>query len=372
MSSKIATLCLVATIIVSGLVVASADVSDADAEITLTDGRGKTFTLSEPSTHIVTVGKGLTVTAIDLGYADSIVVCDKYSYSSDEKFAKVSSNVASGKTTAGGSLYTSGYSQLLTEIRDAGDVGQRNVFDMEKDVVFITVGSSQTSTSGKNADAIESALIEDGFKNVLIWYEITEYSQIVELVKQVSLALKGSVDSVVEQMEYTVEYIAETLGTAEKENAFYVTYTSSTFKVGNTGSLGTSLALAAGANVITISDSESATTYATDLSTLVEKVDWNVVIFADNSISSNNQTDNLRKQVGDSVTIVKMDPLWNNFCPESMDGVWTMACALYPDLFEGDVPTVPEKENGNTLVYLGAGAAMVAVIAIVAFILMRR
>ena len=49
-----------------------------------------------------------------------------------------------------------------------------------------------------------------------------------------------------------------------------------------------------------------------------------------------------------------------------------MACALYPDYFSGDVPTVNSDKDSNIVLYaaVGGGVAVVAIAA--AFILMRR
>ena len=54
-----------------------------------------------------------------------------------------------------------------------------------------------------------------------------------------------------------------------------------------------------------------------------------------------------------------------------MNGVWTMACAMYPDIFEGDVPTIPSEES-DTLLYVAAVVVVVAIIAVIAVIFMRK
>ena len=48
-----------------------------------------------------------------------------------------------------------------------------------------------------------------------------------------------------------------------------------------------------------------------------------------------------------------------------------MACAMYPDIFEGEVPTIPSEES-NTLLYVGAVIVVVAIIAVIAVLFMRK
>lgn len=358
-----------AAFLLSSVLVLASDDSSAEASITLTDGRGKTCKLYEPAQHIVSVGKGLTMTVIDLGYVDSIVVCDKYSnVTTDGRFKKLNDNVATGKTYAGGSLWS--IPAMKNEIFDKADSEQGGTFDKEKDVVMITVGSASTTSTGINVLNLESELRSAGFRNVLIWFEITEYDEIVDFVRQVSLAMKGEVDGVVFDMEYVKDHIASELGDTKKRKAFYVTYSGGAFKVGNKGSLGTSLALAAGANVVTI-DASKEPTYAANLTDLIGTYGTDTVVFADGSMASARLSE-LRDKVGNDVKIVVMDPLWNNFDPESKDGIWTFACALYPELFSGDVPTAPLADDPNYLGYSLAGFGVATVIGLAGTFYIRR
>ena len=69
--------------------------------------------------------------------------------------------------------------------------------------------------------------------------------------------------------------------------------------------------------------------------------------------------------------IVPLKPMWNNYCIESIDGVWTMACAMYPDHFEDDVPSVPEADSKDIVIYAAIGVVVVAVIGGGAYFFMR-
>lgn len=156
-----------------------------------------------------------------------------------------------------------------------------------------------------------------------------------------------------------------------KAEAFYVTYSTNTFKVGNTGSLANSMIAAAGGRSITTDASKTGSTYAANLTDLVASHPG-VTIFADNTIASNpERLSDLKKAVGDDVKIVPLKPMWNNYCIESIDGVWTMACAMYPDHFEGDVPSVPEADSKDIVIYAAIGVVVVAVIGGGAYFFMR-
>ena len=55
-----------------------------------------------------------------------------------------------------------------------------------------------------------------------------------------------------------------------------------------------------------------------------------------------------------------------------MTGVWTMACAMYPDTFEGDVPTVEEPKKNNTALYIGIGVGAAAVVLVAGILFLRK
>ena len=64
--------------------------------------------------------------------------------------------------------------------------------------------------------------------------------------------------------------------------------------------------------------------------------------------------------------------LWNNYSIESMNGVWTMACSMYPDYFEGDVPEVNTDGGPNVVLYAIVGAVAAIVIVGAVMFLMKR
>ncbi len=340
--------------------------ADAAAEITVKDGTGAEFTFDGPVDKIITVGKGLTSTAIQVGALDKIVVCDSYSKDKkDPTFTELLKRVEEGKIAANGNIYSSGRAALLTDIIDASDPEKRGLFNTGKDVIFI-------SGSDSYLKEVLPTLQEKGFKNIMVWKTVTEYSDVKDLVNTVSMVCNGEKADIVKQMDLVSEKIADGLkDITEKKNAFYGTITSGEYVVGNTGSLATSMLIEAGANVITLKEGASST-YQANYTDLVASVNGDVIIFLDYQIAENEEKLNeVKKMVGNSVQLVPLKSTWNNFTPDSMHGVWTMACALYPDTFKGEIPTVSGSETDYMPYIIGAIVAVV-LIGAVAFIFMRK
>ncbi|MGN1045230.1 MAG: hypothetical protein ACI4Q9_04670 [Candidatus Methanomethylophilaceae archaeon] len=355
------------TMMSSAFFMAMADDSSASESVTVTDGVGNTFTFDVPPEKMVTLGKGFTATAIHMGLLDKIVVCDKYSKTDTDKlFDPLREKIDSGSIRANGSTYSTGIDDVVADIAAITD---GKLFDKEKDVVFLT-------GTVANMTKLKETLVEYGYKNILCWENATDYDKIIDFVSTMSMVMFGEDTDLVRQMRNVVDYISHTLDTKAdfvKREAFYVTLLSGNMCVGNTGSLANSMIIAAGGNSVTVDNSIDMATYVTNLTALVEKYGDDVVIFVDNQIASNSdKMDELRNQVGNDVLLVPLKPLWNNFSSDSMDGVWAMACAMYPEYFEGEVPAAPPATEDNTVVYAIAGILGVAVIGVVAFFFVRK
>lgn len=345
------------------------DESDADDGYDVEDGIGNKVHFDHPIDKIVTIGKGPTSIALNLGYLDSIVVCDKYSYSASEAiFGDLKKYVDEGKITAGGSTYSSGLEQLESEVVAAADP-KTGSFDKETDALIITGTESAVNT-------LITYFKDLGFQKILGWYSAEEYDDIIGCAEAMSMVLKGSIDDSVDQMSYTVDKIADTLKSegVEARDAFYITYSSSNWKVGNTGSLANSMILVAGGNSVTMDSTVSTSTYTANPTQIIEKYGVDTIVFIDNSIAGNaERLSELRTMVGSSVKLVPLESLWNNYSIESIKGVWTMACAMYPDYFEGDVPEVPEDDDGgNLLIYVAAGIVVIVAVVGIAVFMIRR
>ena len=353
----------------SALVIVPID-TDADSTFEITDQKGNTVKFDGPVDHIITIGKGVTATTIQLGQVDKIVVADNYSITdSSSVFDGLRTRVDNGDATAGGTIYTSGRDALKREVVDAADTGK---FDINKDVILLTGGDTYLVKEG-----LIDYFKDLGFR-VLAWNDVYEYSDIIDLVGKISLIVTGEVSSVVDEMKAVSEKITTTLadkGISEsmKTKAFFVRY-SSTFMVGNSGSIATSMIQAAGGNAITIDPSKSGQSYSANLTEIIEKYGTDVVVFADNTIVSNDDyMTQLRTAVGDEVKIIALNPLWNNYSIESMEGVKTMAGAMYPDYFpEWDTSESKGSDGKDIAIYICAAVGVVVLILCAAVYFMRR
>lgn len=353
--------------------IACVDDSSAAGKITVTDGKGQTITLDSVPEHLFIVGNGAVATVIDVGALDKIVVCETYAVAasaSNPVFDGLKERARNGEVYANGNYYSKA-SDMEKDLLSA--IGN-NKFDKSKDVAIVT---GTTDTAFRNIDPV---LENCGVKNVLRWGAITEYNEIVNFAKQISLVCTGEVNEKVNQMNYVVKYIEDTVSNSKKDPAkgFYVTYSASNYKVGSFGSLGNMLIdTACGYSVTETAEKSSTYVYdkgsVADLTTLIANYGKDTVIFVDNSIGgTESRLQAVREAVGSDVTIVKLDSLWNNYSPECTTGVWTVACALYPDLFQGDIPTADPEKSNNTVVYVIAGVIAVGAIALVAVFFLRK
>ena len=365
-SNKLFLFAVIGMLFASTAVCVFADDGDAASSYTVTDGQGTEFSFSEAPSHIVTAGTGISATAIQIGSLSKIVVCDKYTKTNTSSvFADLQTKINNNEVRANGSCYSSGQADLKADIVYVTDNGG---FDKAKDAIILT-GSFTTLQS------LVDELRTLGYQKVMVWKDITDYADLVGFIRSVSLAINGEVTSYVAQMENLSEYISSHLSGVEKKGALYTTYSSSDYKVGNNGSLANSMIVAAGGTSITVDGTKSGSTYG-DKATLTKFIVDNptVVIFLDNSIAKDSsKVAEVTEMCGSTEhTMVALDPLWNNYSIASMDGVWAMACAMYPDIFHGDIPTVNGGSNDNTVLYIGAAVAAVAIIGVAGFIFMRR
>ena len=347
----------ISAVLVAALVLSCLPLSDAESNdtFTVTDDLGHTCSFNGPVEKIISIGKGPTATTIEFGCIDKIAVTDSYSAtSSEDVFDALRLYIGEGKITAGGNMYSSGIEQLKTEIIDAADSGR---FDPINDAIIITGGGKDVTRS------LCDYLRAEGFSKVLAWVDANSYGEVVYFTQSLSRILTGGIAEDVVKMSTMADHINKTLNDAgvTEENAkkcFAIRYTSSNWQVSNVGSLATSMLETAGGKVVTVDEKRSEMYYPIEHpSTIIEEYGTDVVVFTDSTISGT-AMDMLRTEVGNEV---KICVLWNNYGIDSMYGVWTMACALYPDLFQGDVPTVPSKTQ-NLFPYACAALVAVAII----------
>ena len=366
------------SVIITAMIVASClvviiptDVS-ADSSFEITDGKGNTLSFDRPVDHIITIGVGVTATVIQLGYGDKIVVADKYSATNADKvFDMLRGLIDDGKAVADGTIYSSGTDALKSNVIDAADTEKGGVFNKDKDVMILTGGDTYLIKNG-----LLDFFKENGFR-VLAWNDMVDYDDIIEFTEKISMIVSGSVSGQIDKMKNVEKVINDTLKekkVVDKAEAFYLTYSGNAYKVGNKGSIATSMIIAAGGNAVTIDESKSGTTYEANLTELIETYGTDVTIFADsaNIVQKEDRLKEVQKLVGPDVKIVELSPLWNNYSIESMNGVWTMACSMYPDYFEGDVPEVNTDSGPNVVLYAIVGAVVAIVIVGAVLFLMKR
>ncbi len=370
-SKKSTAILLAALFAACSLFAVASDSSSADVSYEVTDGNGNKFTFTQVPEHVIAVGSGVVATVIELNDIDKLLVCDNYSAKDTSSvFDALRAKIDAGKVTAGGNIYSSGRATLVNEIIAAADTEKGGTFDKEHDVIIATGSSTYM-------DPFLEALPDD-FKYVLTWESVTTYEGIVDFVSAVSKAIDGEVSSKVTEMQNAVTDVQTKIAGLDVREAFFVTYSGSAFKVGNTGSIANSMISAAGGKSITTDSTKTGSTYETDLTTLME-AHQNAVIFVDKSIY-NNETNlaSLKTRVGNA-TLVNLDPLWNNYCISSMDGVTAMAQAMYPSAYEeggddsgDDSGSTNSGSNDNTMLYVGVGGVAVVALLACAFIFLRK
>lgn len=354
---KIGMIAILATILLFTSMVPFVEAEDSN-EISITDSRGETTTLSQPATHVAAFGAFATNTLADIGYIDVAVLFDSSSEYSKSGIEEVR-NYSADKFITVSSANKDAVIQTMLGLADNG------TWNKTTDVIF-GYGYSYLST-------VWSELEGYGF-NVITFYP-NSYDGIVQVVEDIETVV-GAEHAVSEHMTYVKDFIGETLTsngineTSEKVTAIYVSYSSSVYKLGNGGSVTVDFINLAGGNNIANDTSKAVPTYAVDLTAIVQLSPDFVLL---DGYYTGSAADLSALLGDDSIQVYKMNKSWNSYCPDATTGLWTVACQLYPQYFvEGAVPVAPtSSDEDNTLLYAAIGAAVV-VIAIVAVVVMRK
>ena len=356
---------LVALFAATGFVGLMAEASEA-AGFDVTDGTGRTFHYDKPSDHVIVAGFAVTLTVVDLGLADKIVATDTYGgydYYKDPKL-----EVLKGIPSIG-SIGSSANNELilfqLVQWKEEGKIS----FD---DTIIFT-------TYITNGTVLRALLEKEGFSHILIWGSITEYNDIANMVDTVSMALTGHTSVLSEEMRLVKNEVAEKTAGVEKRKAIFVWYTDSTgeFRVGKTGSLAVSMIEAAGG--VSLGNSSASGGSYGNINTVIQLLENNrdALVLLDNSYAKKYGVEKFRTDElgGDrNIKILGMEQTWNNYCPESMDGLWAIAQALYPELFGDSERPAIDKDGGsnNTVAFIALGAVAAIGIIALAVYFMRK
>lgn len=298
----------------------------ADADGTgfdITDGEGRTYHYDSPAERIVSTGAATTLTIAEAGAVNKIVAVDRYStydytgYDELEAMDAVDLGSFYGETN---------HDYIVTTLINMVDNGELSL----DDTIILT---SYTSNR-----ALYERLHDTGFTKVLVWTtdSISDYDAIVQMVSDVSMIASGTVpDSVSSMLDKTAQVSDAVSGVTERAKALFVWYTGGEFSVGNSSIMNSMLEVA---NADNIGYSDSTASHYGDVNTVISLLEANpgTVIFVNYSYGTAGGTaESFREDVLGGNTdypVVIMDSLWNNWCPESADGLMTIGQYLYPDL----------------------------------------
>ncbi|MDR0888008.1 MAG: hypothetical protein LBM39_02335 [Candidatus Methanoplasma sp.] len=366
MKTKMIAIITVMALAFVGFAAFAADSSDAADPKTVTDGEGVSFEYTKPTDHIVTMGYASTLTVARLGAIDKIVGVDPYStydYTKDERLKELNA-------TDLGSIYSaSNNDKIVAQLLQWVEAGK---FHTDDTVIL---------TAYTNALVLRTLLTDAGFTHVLVYRTITDYDNVVKFVNDLSIIITGDTSKLVKDMEAvkdTVEDGLKSVTTKTKGLTVWYSAPSGAFSVGNTGSIAASLLESAGGDNIAY-DSGKNSQYG-DKNLIVQLLDDNdkdVVIFLSNVYLNDHTIDDFRNGVlgGDrSIKIVVLKPTWNNYCPDASEGLWAIASALYPDIF--DAETQPEADDtpesgSDTYLIIGAIVVVIVVVASIAIYIRR-
>ncbi|MDR0523092.1 MAG: hypothetical protein LBG62_01510 [Candidatus Methanoplasma sp.] len=365
---KLITISLVAALAMASFVVLSSDDASAasSSPYEITDGTGQVFRYDRPSDHVVVAGFAAALTLVDLGLASKIVGTDTYGAYDYYKNAKL--EVLKDRPSIG-SIGTAGNnSNVVATLAQWVEEGRMSLDDT---VIFTTY-----ITNGK---VLRGLLEERGFTHVLIWGTISEYGDIADMVDTLSMAMTGKKSTVAEDMRAVQREVASKVaGIGEKSKALFVWWTASSpsdVKVGSGGSLAVSLIMAAGGENAGYNPQASGT-YG-DKNTMLQILEANpgALLLLDSSYVRAHGVEQFRQDfLGGKadIRILALEQTWNNYCPESADGLWAIAQALYPDVFGGMDKPRSEAPGENPLTYAVAGAVVAIIVAGGAVWFLRR
>lgn len=351
MNNKILIAGIVAVMLCATIVIAPADAEDTGFDVT--DGEGRTFHYDAPAERIVSTGAATTLTIAQAGAVSKIVAVDTYStydYTGYEELA------AMDAVNLGSFYGETNHDYIVTSLINMVDTGE---FSLDDTIILTSYSSNR---------ALYDRLTGIGFTKVLVWTtdSVPDYDAIVQMVSDVSMIASGTVPESVSSMLEKTQTVSDAVsGVTERTKALFVWYTGGEFSVGNSSIMNSMLEVA---NAENIGYNGSTASHYGDVNTVISLLEQNpgTVIFVNYSYGNAGGTaESFRDDVLGGNTdypVVIMDGLWNNWCPESADGLMTIGQYLYPTLlgepyegyideyFSGDEPSggddTPSTDGG--------------------------
>ncbi len=321
MNNKILIAGIVAVMLCATIVIAPADAEDTGFDVT--DGEGRTFHYDAPAERIVSTGAATTLTIAQAGAISKIVAVDTYStydYTGYEELA------AMDAVNLGSFYGETNHDYIVTSLINMVDTGE---FSLDDTIILTSYSSNR---------ALYDRLTGIGFTKVLVWTtdSVPDYDAIVQMVSDVSRIASGTVPESVSSMLEKTQTVSDAVsGVTERTKALFVWYTGGEFSVGNSSIMNSMLEVA---NAENIGYNGSTASHYGDVNTVISLLEQNprTVIFVNYSYgNAGGTTDSFREEVLGGNTdypVVIMDGLWNNWCPESADGLMTIGQYLYPQL----------------------------------------
>lgn len=321
MNNKILIADIVAVMLCATIVIAPADAEDTGFDVT--DGEGRTFHYDAPAERIVSTGAATTLTIAQAGAVSKIVAVDTYStydYTGYEELA------AMDAVNLGSFYGETNHDYIVTSLINMVDNGE---FSLDDTIILTSYSSNR---------ALYDRLTGIGFTKVLVWTtdSVPDYDAIVQMVSDVSMIASGTVPESVSSMLEKTQTVSDAVsGVTERTKALFVWYTGGEFSVGNSSIMNSMLEVA---NAENIGYNGSTASHYGDVNTVISLLEQNpgTVIFVNYSYGNAGGTaESFREDVLGGNTdypVVIMDGLWNNWCPESADGLMTIGQYLYPTL----------------------------------------
>lgn len=318
-------------------------------QISITDSRGITTNLSQPAEHYASFGAFATNTLVDLGFLNAVVIFDSYSEFSKSEIPEME-NMSANMFITVSSTNKDLVVQKMLELVDDG------TWNKTTDVIF-GYGYSYLSTLWTELEGY-------GF-HVITFYP-NSYDGIVQVVEDIETVV-GADHSVSEHMIYVKTYIAQTLeekgitNSSEKIKALYVSYSSTTLKLANNGSVTVDFINFAGGINVAEDSSKTSPTYSTDLTAILQLNPTFVLL--DGYYPGT--AEEFSADIGNNdITVYKMNKSWNSYCPDATEGLWVVACLFYPDIFQGEMPVKAAEPVDNTLIYVAAISVVAALVVV--------
>ena len=321
MNNKILIAGIVAVMLCATIVIAPADAEDTGFDVT--DGEGRTFHYDAPAERIVSTGAATTLTIAQAGAVSKIVAVDTYStydYTGYEELA------AMDAVNLGSFYGETNHDYIVTSLINMVDNGE---FSLDDTIILTSYSSNR---------ALYDRLTGIGFTKVLVWTtdSVPDYDAIVQMVSDVSMIASGTVPESVSSMLEKTQTVSDAVsGVTERTKALFVWYTGGEFSVGNSSIMNSMLEVA---NAENIGYNGSTASHYGDVNTVISLLEHNpgTVIFVNYSYGNAGGTaESFREDVLGGNTdypVVIMDGLWNNWCPESADGLMTIGQYLYPTI----------------------------------------